>query len=128
MSRSLTGSGEPVQVLGEEVTTNLFTVLGVSAAIGRVFGPDEDDPGRRRVVILMDAFWRAKFGGDRAILGRAAHFNGEPYDVIGVMPPGFRALSEHGSGYAIDFFDAGRVRRAPRDRRARGAASAWWDA
>src|SRR6185436_3147079 len=103
MSRSLTGSGEPVQVRGEEVTTNLFTVLGASAAIGRVFGPDEEDPGRRRVVILMDAFWRAKFGGDRAILGRALTFNGEPYEVIGVMPPGFRPLSEHGSGYTIHF-------------------------
>ena len=89
---------------GEDVTTNLFAVLGASAAIGRVFDPDEDDPGRRRVVILMDRFWRAKFGGDRAILGRVLTFNGEPYDVIGVMPPGFRALSEHGSGFPIDFF------------------------
>ena len=80
MSRTLTGSGDPVQVRGEEVTTNLFTVLGASAAIGRVFGPDEDDPGRRRVVVLMDAFWRAKFGGDRAILGRVLTFNGEPYE------------------------------------------------
>ena len=103
MSRSLTGSGEPVQVRGEEVTTNLFTVLGASAAIGRVFGPDEDDPGRRRVVILMDTFWRTKFGGDRAILGRGLTFNGEPYEVIGVMPPEFRLLSEHGSGYSIHF-------------------------
>jgi putative ABC transport system permease protein len=104
MSRSLTGSGDPVQVRGEEVTTNLFALLGASAAIGRVFDPDEDDPGGRRVVILTDAFWRAKFGGDRAILGRPLTFNGEPYDVIGVMPPGFRPLSEHRSGYTIDFF------------------------
>ena len=85
------------------MTTNLFTVLGASAAIGRVFGPGEDDPGRQRVVVLMDAFWRAKFGGDRAILGQVLTFNGEPYQVIGVMPPGFRALSEHGSGFPIDF-------------------------
>ncbi len=83
-----------MQVLGEEVTTNLFALLGASAAIGRVFGPDEDDPGGRRVVILTDAFWRAKFGGDRAVVGRTLTFNGEPYAVIGVMPPGFRALSE----------------------------------
>ena len=104
MSRSLTGSGDPEQVRGEEVTTNLFALLGASAAIGRVFGPDEDDPGGRRVVILTDAFWRAKFGGDRAVLGRTLTFNGEPYGVIGVMPPGFRALSEHRSGYSISFF------------------------
>ncbi len=104
MSRTLTGSGEPVQVLGEEVTTDLFTLLGASAAIGRVFGPDEDDPGGRRVVILTDAFWRAKFGGDRAILGRTLTFNGEPYSVIGVMPQGFRALSGHRSGFTISFF------------------------
>ena len=79
MSRTLTGSGEPVQVLGEEVTTDLFALLGASAALGRVFGPDEDDPGRRGVVILTYAFWQAKFGGDRAILGRTLTFNGEPY-------------------------------------------------
>ena len=104
MSRTLTGSGEPVQVLGEEVTTDLFALLGASAALGRVFGPDEDDPGRRGVVILTYAFWHAKFGGDRAILGRTLTFNGEPYSVIGVMPQGFRALSEHRSGYTISFF------------------------
>ena len=104
MSRTLTGSGEPVQVLGEEVTTDLFALLGASAALGRVFGPDEDDPGRRGVVILTYAFWHAKFGGDRAILARTLTFNGEPYSVIGVMPQGFRALSEHRSGYTISFF------------------------
>ena len=125
-SRSLTGSGDPIQVRGEDVTTNLFTVLGASAAIGRVFGPGEDAPGRRRVVVLMDRFWRGKFGGDRDILGRVLTFNGEPYEVIGVMPPAFRPLSEHGSGYPIDFlvpaaFDEPAGRGA-------GAASAWWDA
>ncbi len=104
MSRTLTGSGEPVQVLGEEVTTDLFALLGASAALGRVFGPDEDAPGRRGVVILTYAFWHAKFGGDRAILGRTLTFNGEPYSVIGVMPQRFRALSEHRSGYTISFF------------------------
>jgi predicted permease len=104
MSRTLTGSGEPVQVRGEEVTANLFAVLGVPAAMGRVFDPDEDDPARRRVVILKDAFWRAKFGGDPAILGRTLTFDDRPHVVIGVMPPGFLGLSEHGSGYAIDFF------------------------
>jgi predicted permease len=104
ISRTLTGSGEPVQVRGEEVTPNLFSVLGTSAAMGRVFGLDEDVPGHRRVVILMDAFWRVTFGGDRAILGRTLTFDGEPHVVIGVMPSGFRGLSEHGSGYTIDFF------------------------
>ena len=104
MSRTLTGAGTPVQVRGEEVTSNLFAVLGVSAAIGRVFVPDEDAPGRPRVVILMDGFWRATFGGDPAILGRTLTFDGQPHTIIGVMPPGFRGLSEHGSGYTIDFF------------------------
>jgi putative ABC transport system permease protein len=104
MSRTLTGSGEPLQVLGEEVTTNLFRVLGVPAAIGRVFEPDESDLGRRGVVILKDAFWRAKFGGDPAILGRTLTLDDQPHVVIGVMPPGFLGLSEHGSGYTIDFF------------------------
>ena len=104
VSRTLTGSGEPVQVLGEEVSTNLFTVVGASAALGRVFGPEDEDPGRRGVVILTHAFWQAKFGGDSAILGRTLTLNGEPHSVIGVMPQGFRALSEHRSGYTISFF------------------------
>ena len=104
------------------MTPNLFPVLGVSAAIGRVFGPDEADPGRRRVVVLMDAFWRATFGGDRAILGRTLTFDGEPHVVIGVMPTGFRGLSEHGTGYPIDFFVPSAF-----DGSGARAASAWWD-
>ena len=90
VSRTLTGAGDPVQVLGEHVSPNLFAVLGVPAARGRVFGPDEDDRGRR-VVVLTDAFWRAKFGADDTILGRSLTFNGTPHTVIGVMPPAGRS-------------------------------------
>jgi len=104
MSRTLTGSGDPIQVRGEEVTPNLFEVLGSPAALGRVFAPGEGEPGRDRVVILMDRFWRATFAADPAILGRTLTLNGEPYTVIGVMPPDFRALSEHRSGHPINFF------------------------
>jgi predicted permease len=104
VSRALTGSGNPVQVSGEEVSAGLFALLGVSPALGRVFSPDENDPGRQGVVILTDAFWKATFAADTSILGHTLTFDGQPYSVIGVMPQGFRALSEHRSGYPISFF------------------------
>ena len=75
---------------GLQVTPDLFRILGVRAAIGRTFLPGENQPGRNRVVVLSDALWKRRFGGDRAIVGREMVLDGEPFTVVGVMPPAFR--------------------------------------
>ena len=87
---NLTGVGEPERVNVARVTGDFFTTLGVSAALGRTLRPEEAQAGHDHVLVLTDGYWKRKFGGDRAALGRTLQLNGESYEVVGVMPPGFR--------------------------------------
>ncbi|MCI0445782.1 ABC transporter permease [bacterium] len=82
-------AGEPEQIPGATVTYNIFSVLGVSPAIGRTFVAGEDKPNGRKVVILSDGLWKRRFGGDRNVTGKDILINGEKYSVIGVVPPRF---------------------------------------
>ncbi len=93
-----TDGEEPLRLAGLMVSHGFFEVLAVPPLIGRTFTPDEDRPGAPRVVILSHDVWRRLFGGDRRLVGRAIDLDGEPHTVIGVMPPGFRTLSEMETG------------------------------
>jgi len=84
----LTGTDEPVRVFAARVTASFFPVLGVSAAIGRTFLPEENF-GRGRVVVVSDSFWRTRMGGDSRAIGRVLQLNGDPCEIVGVLPPGF---------------------------------------
>ena len=87
---SLTGSGsDPEELYGAAVTQNLFSVLGTTPAVGRVFLPEEDRPGAAHVVLLSHGLWMRRFGGDRSLVGRQILLNSDKYTVLGVMPPGF---------------------------------------
>jgi hypothetical protein len=68
----------------------VFDVLGVQPALGRTFRPEEDGPGRGNVVVLTDAFWRARFHGDQSALGRTIVLDGVPHEIVGVLPASFR--------------------------------------
>src|SRR2546426_9199277 len=70
-SYNLTGSGEPVRVEGELVTSSLFSVLRENAAIGRVFTADEDQPGSGHVAVMSEGLWKSGFRGGAPILGQA---------------------------------------------------------
>src|SRR4051812_31748320 len=85
----MTGSGDPIRVPNASTTASLAAVFGVNPQIGRWYSDEEDRPGGPKVVVLQHDFWMRQFGGDRAILGRTLVFDGEPYEVIGVMPAGF---------------------------------------
>ena len=87
---NLTGSGEPERVAATRATGEYFNVFGVPAAHGRTFRPDEAVSGHERVAVLSDAYWHRRFGADPALVGRTILLNGDPYEVIGVMPPAFR--------------------------------------
>jgi predicted permease len=87
---TLTGGERPERIAGLRVSDNLFDLLGVPAALGRTFAPGEDQPGRDRVVVLGYGLWQRRFGGDPAIVGRSLQLDGEPYEVVGVMPASFR--------------------------------------
>ncbi|HEX7049876.1 MAG TPA: ABC transporter permease [Longimicrobiales bacterium] len=87
---ALTGAGEPEEIGTVRASANLFRLLGVEPALGRAFLPEEEQPGRHRIVILSHGLWQRRFGGDPGILGRSLTLDGEPYAVVGVMPAGFR--------------------------------------
>jgi putative ABC transport system permease protein len=77
------------RVVGARVTGGYFHVFRVPPAIGGVFGPGEDVPGRDQVVVLSHRLWRQHFGEDPAIVGRTVLLNQRPHTVLGVMPASF---------------------------------------
>jgi putative ABC transport system permease protein len=86
----LTDGGEPERVQALAASADFFGVLGISPALGRGFAAGEDTKGKNRVVVISHALWQKHFAGDRAVVGRTTHVDGEPYTVIGVLPPGLR--------------------------------------
>jgi putative ABC transport system permease protein len=88
-SLNLAADGQPERVGGTQVTPSLFPLLKTAPAIGRTFTDDEAKIGAAKTVVLSDALWRNRFGGDAKIVGTTIRLNGEPYTVLGVMPAGF---------------------------------------
>jgi predicted permease len=80
----MTGSGEPIQLLGGNVTANYFELLGIHPILGRNFLPEEESKGD--IVMVTESFWRKHFNSDPAILGRSITLNGVPNTIIGVLP------------------------------------------
>ena len=87
---NLTGPWEPERIQGFRATANFFPTLGVDAAIGRTFLPEEDQVGHNRVVVLSSGLWKRRFGSDPNIVGKPITVNGADYNVIGVLPSGFQ--------------------------------------
>jgi putative ABC transport system permease protein len=87
-SMTLTGNGDPEQLRVARIGAAYFDVFGVTAALGRTFAPDEDQPGKEHVVVLSHRTWTERFGADESLVGRSITLNGEPYTVIGVLPEG----------------------------------------
>src|SRR5690348_13633921 len=87
---NLTGGERPQRFELLEVSPNYFSMLGISARIGRVFGPGDDVPGFAEAAIISDGLWAREFGRDPGILGRKIQLDNDPYTIVGVLPPGFR--------------------------------------
>ena len=88
-SVNLTGGGEPERVVGAFLPSSFFKTVGVEPALGRAFLPEDDAEGAGRVTVLSHETWQRKFGADPSAIGKSLILNGEPYEVIGVMPEGF---------------------------------------
>lgn len=88
-------AAEPERVMTEEVTTPYLRTLGVRVAHGRDFPAELDATagGQRRVTIISDALWQRLFNADPSVIGRSVRFNNQPWEIIGILPPGFRGLS-----------------------------------
>jgi putative ABC transport system permease protein len=85
---TLTDGNEATHVQGGAVSADLFPLLGVQPFLGRKFLPNEDEPGNH-VVMLSHGLWQRRFGADRGIIGKNVTLDGQPFQVIGVMPPRF---------------------------------------
>ena len=86
---NLTGKGEPERVGTIRVSSNLLPMLGQAAAVGRIFAPNEDSPGRPATAVLSYGMWLRHFGADPKMIGKSVTLNGVPYEVVGIMPRAF---------------------------------------
>jgi predicted permease len=87
---NLTGSTQPLRLSFKQVTPNYFAVLRVDAQLGRTFDPHDATPGYNLEVVISDGLWRREFGTDPRIIGKTLRLDNDPYQVVGVMPRGFR--------------------------------------
>ena len=86
---TLTGDGEPERIGVIRVSSNLLPMLGARADAGRLFGPEHDRPGVAGAAVLSHGTWMRRYGGDPAAIGRTVTLNGQPYQIIGTLPPTF---------------------------------------
>jgi predicted permease len=83
---TLTGRGDPEQVIGLYASAAFLPALGLEPALGRNFTADEDRPGGEHVVLISQPFWQRHFNGDRSAIGQALTLDGRPYTIVGVLP------------------------------------------
>jgi putative ABC transport system permease protein len=112
---TLTGVGAPTRVNAQVVSHEFFPLLGVEPLAGRVIEPHDDVPDAPPVLVLSHAFWVQHFGGDRAAVGRVVQVSDRPFQIVGVMPAGFRFISQD-----TDVWTAMRLNRSQRWRETAG--------
>ena len=83
---TMTGRGDPEQVVGLYASAMLLPTLGVEPLLGRNFAATEDRPGGEPVVLVSHRFWQRTFNGQPSLLGQAITLDGRPHTIIGVLP------------------------------------------
>jgi predicted permease len=83
---TLTGRGDPEQLIGLHASASLLPTLGLQPLLGRNFSAEEDRPGGEAVVLISQGLWRQRFNSESSVLGQALTLNGAPYTIIGVLP------------------------------------------
>ncbi len=83
---TLTGRGDPEQLIGLQASATLLPTLGLEPIIGRNFSPEEDRPGGEHVALIGHAMWQQRFNRDPSVLGQTLTLDGAPYTIIGVLP------------------------------------------
>ena len=90
VNRNLTEQGQTAERLQSlAATADFFPLMGVPPVRGRVFKPEEFEPGADNVIVLSDLLWNRRFGSDPNIVGRKIQLDGKTVEIVGVMPPGF---------------------------------------
>lgn len=88
-SFNLAGDAEPIRLKGAVCTASLLSLLGVPPLHGRLFTEEEEYEGNNRVMILSYGLWQDQFGGDPDAVGMQVNLDGEPWEILGVMPEDF---------------------------------------
>ncbi len=88
-SLNMASDGPPERVTGLRATASLFPLLGSTAELGGVFTQEHEQPGNDRVAVVSHRLWQRQLGSDPSIIGRDVRLGGEPFRVLGVMPPDF---------------------------------------
>jgi predicted permease len=83
---TLTGRGDPEQLIGLQTSAALLPTLGLEPLVGRNFSPDEDRRGGEHVVLIGRGMWQQRFNRDPSVLGQTLTLDGSPYTIIGVLP------------------------------------------
>src|SRR5215208_1083127 len=83
---TMTGHGDPEQLIGLHASATLLPTLGIEPLLGRNFSPDEDRPGGEHVALIGQALWQQRFNRDPSVLGQTLTLDGAPYTIIGVLP------------------------------------------
>jgi len=90
VNRNLTESGRSAErLISLAATADFFPMLAVNPAYGRVFKPEEFEPGADNVIVLTDRFWTLRFGSDPNVVGRKIQLDGKTVEIVGVMPQRF---------------------------------------
>lgn len=84
---TLTGNGDPEQLNGLRVTATFFPTLGIAPLRGRNFSEAEDVPNGPAVCLISYELWQTRFGGRESVLGENIQLNGQPWQVVGILPP-----------------------------------------
>src|SRR5580692_10628331 len=106
---NVTGMAEPEQVRTVAVSDGVLQTLGVPPAVGRWFSQVDQVPNAPGSVMLSYGYWRRRFGGDRAVIGRNIMVDSQPREIVGVMPPGFRFVDSEFDLTAPLAFDRGKL-------------------
>jgi putative ABC transport system permease protein len=91
---TLNGVGEPRRVNAQLVSSEFFPLLGVAPLLGRTISDEDDRPNGPRVAVLSYRAWQEQLGGDRRAIGRTVQLDDRPYEIVGVMPAGFRFVQQ----------------------------------
>ncbi|HEX5071407.1 MAG TPA: ABC transporter permease [Vicinamibacterales bacterium] len=83
---TITDGGEPERISTQIISANLFSLLGETPQRGQAFGPDAD----RLSAMISDSLWHRRYAADPSVIGRVIHLDGEPFTIVGIMPPRFQ--------------------------------------
>jgi predicted permease len=89
-SIDLSGGAKAQRLEMVTASPNYFSMLGAVPQIGRLFDREDDRPGYAPSAVISDSLWRRNFGGDPNVLGRTIRLDNDSYEIVGVLPPGFR--------------------------------------